>query len=327
MPVSTLLPSRLQILQSFKETVWGTGAAATARWMGVVPRPTFKPYTKAEIFEEQRGSFANGYNAAILRKGGEWSVSQHASFEDIVFALNGAVGAPVITGANPYVWAYTSPLTAAWNPQSYTLEYGYDFGSISANGALFQKLAIKGEAMKQWGITASGFYKTHTQNATLTPALADRTIQIIPTPVTALAMEAAGGTPGTTAFANTLLGFGIDIDTGIKPVFTASSLEPTNFIYDKYVVNVTLDLLYTSALKSYLAANWMAGLPGVIQLKNTNGAKIVQFDFSGALSDDPTFFGDKDGAQIVSLKLASIYDATLANYAKWSVTNTVAALP
>lgn len=329
MPVSPLFASRLQVLQSFKEVTWGTSLAATAKWMGVVPRPTFKPYTKAEIFEEQRGSFAQGYNAAILKKGGEWSINQHATFEDILFALYAGVnGAPTVTPSAPnYLYEFPFPLTSAWTAQSYTFEYSYSTAALTAAGALCQKLGIKGEASKQWELSMSGFYKTHNQNATLTPALTDRTVQMILTPITELYMDVAGGTVGTTAFANTLLSFSIDIDTGIKPIFTASALEPSSWVTDKYVVDLSIDMLYTAAVKSFLTTNWLAGLPALIRLKNTSGAKIAQFDFSGVLADDPTFYGDKDGAQMVSFKLSSIYDSALANYAKFAVTNTVAALP
>ena len=40
------LTSALKVVQSFKETTWGTPGVATSKWMGVDPNPSIKPYYK-----------------------------------------------------------------------------------------------------------------------------------------------------------------------------------------------------------------------------------------------------------------------------------------
>jgi hypothetical protein len=51
MAQSTGMSNRLIGLQAFKEAVWGTVGAATARLMGVKPTPEFTPITKSTILD------------------------------------------------------------------------------------------------------------------------------------------------------------------------------------------------------------------------------------------------------------------------------------
>lgn len=91
MPLSTLLASRLANLQLFQEVTWGTSAATTARLMGVTPYPSFKPKLKTTIFDEDRASFAPGFNSANLEGGGEFNWNMYGTFEDIRYILRGGL--------------------------------------------------------------------------------------------------------------------------------------------------------------------------------------------------------------------------------------------
>lgn len=159
--ISSTLASRLVRLQSFKEVTWGTPGLATARWMGVQPYPQFKPYQKSTLFDEDRGSLQNNFLSAVLVEGGEFSLNMHCTYEDANFVLQGGLQAVAPTGTNPYTYAYVSPTNAAWYVQSYTLEHGYDQGTVIASGCMFNKWGIKGSAKKQWEMSAGGFFKTY----------------------------------------------------------------------------------------------------------------------------------------------------------------------
>jgi len=327
-PTSTLLPTRLVKLQSFKETVWGTPGASTAKWMGVQPTPTFKPYLHPEILDEERASLAPAFLTAITKKGGEFSFNQHSTYEDIIFQLGGGLlGGVTPTGGPVYIWDFAAGLTSQWAIQSYSFEFGYDISTICAAGATIQKWGIKSEPGKQWESSMSGFYKTHTQNGTFTAGLTDRTVEAILHGTTALSMDAGAGTVGTTAFTGTLVGFALEVDNGVKPVWTGD-LEPTTFANEKIIPTLELKLLYTSAVKTFLTTNWFSNLGSLIRLKSTSGTKIAQIDFSGVLAEDPTLYGNVDGAQILNVKLTGILDTgTFANILKAEVTNGVATIP
>jgi len=118
------------------------------------------------------------------------------------------------------------------------------------------------------------------------------------------------------------------VDNGIKPIWTGD-LMPTTFTYEKAQPTLTLQLLYTSAVKSFLTNHWFSNSSSLIRLKSVGSpGKSAQIDFSGVLADDPTLYGSKDGAQILEVKLTGFYDpGFFANYLKARVQNYVSAVP
>lgn len=331
MPVTGSVPaSRLVQLQSFKETTWGTSAAATARWMGVKPEPQFKPFFAQTPIDEQRGSLVPAFIAPLLKKGGTFKIDGTATYEDILFILAGGMQGSVTPSGGPnFVWPFVSGSNAAWNVQPYTFEHGYGAGqTIIAAGCLIDKYSIKGDAMKPWEYAVSGFYQTHTNAGTPTGALADRSIQAVLTPETVLAIDTAGVAYGTTPYASTLHSFSLDVTNGLKPIYTAGALGPIGFTYEKIEVKLKIELIYTAAVKTTLIPILFAGTGVGIQLKATSGAKICELDFSGNMTTDPDEFTNKEGSLSIPLEFSAVYDpGTPANYLKASVTNTVSALP
>lgn len=396
----TALASRLNRLQSFKETVWGTPGLATARWMGVQPYPNFKPYQKSTLFDEDRGSLQNAFLSAVLVEGGEFSLNMHATYEEINFILQSGLQAVSPTGVGPYTWAYAAPTDAAWSAQSYTFEWGYDIGAIGASGCLINKWSIKGSAKKQWEVSASGFFKNYYANSAIniasstaanpsvittatahglstgmqvvisghlvntaingtwtitvtgastfsvavlgngvgagtgtvtkiqTPAIADRTVEVILFPTTLLSMEASGGTIGTTLFPNTLMSFGLDVASNTSPIYGSDAKTPIDWTYDRMVPTMTLKMLYTPQVKAFINSTLKAGTRAVTRLSNTSGTKSAKLDFAGVLADDPTYFPNEQNAVSVEIKLEGQYEPTsIANQLKAEIINSVASLP
>lgn len=393
--------SRLTQIQSFKEVAWGTVGAATARWMGLAPYPSFKPFQKSTNYDEDRGSLQNAFNSNVLQLGGEFSLNfQYATYEDINFLLMCALQAVTPTGGNPYVYTYLAPKNAVNSLQSYTLEWGYDILTGRFAGCLGNKFTIKGEAKKQWEASLSGFYKSYDNYAAIniasstnanpieittasphpyatgdqvvitghlvntnangtwvitktgastftltgstgngigantgtvakiqTPAIADRTVEAIIFPGTALAIEGPAGSPGTTPFANVLLGFQLDAETQLNPIWGGDAKTPIAYAQDKVKPSLMLKLLYNAQVKA-LENTLLGGGRAVVQLKQTSGAKIAEIDFAGVLADDPQHYGNDSGAAFIDLKLEGQYDTgTLANQLKVEITNAVSALP
>lgn len=153
------LAGRLQLIQSFKETVWGTSGLATAKWMLIKPTPQFTPIYKSTLVDEDRGSFAASFVSYVPELGGNFNVNWDASFEDINFAMQGILGAVAPTGGGPYVYTYLGPLTSAWSPQTYSLELGYDVATLLAMGCITTKVSIKMNAKGNWTLDQSGFFQ------------------------------------------------------------------------------------------------------------------------------------------------------------------------
>lgn len=395
------LAGRLQRVQSFQETVWGTPGLATARWMAVQPHPTVTPVYKSEFVDEDRGSFSPSFISYVPELGGQWSVNWDATFEDILYGLQGFFGAVSPTGGPAYVWTHLGPLTSAWSPQSYTLEVAYDIATVIAQGALTTKLSIKGNSKKNWTLGQSGFFqqlnpcaavniqsstnaspieittatahgyitgmqvriashlvntnangtwtitKTGTTTFTLntstgngigaatgtatqltTPGISDRTVEpILFAGETALAIDAASGTPGTTPVPNALVSFDLDLDNSEQGFFTSDQKYPTDFSQDKLKTTLGINIKWNAQTKA-LYQSWITGARNVFQIKATSGSKSCEIDFAGVLSNDPQNYKVDMGAITQELKFDAQYDGgALANYLKIITTNGVSALP
>ena len=169
---------------------------------------------------------------------------------------------------------------------------------------------------------------TGTATRAITQSIVDRTVEIAIVPPTTFWMDTAGVTPKTTQFANVMTSFQLDIETGLKPVYTGDSVSPTDFTYDAYKASLTLNLLFTQAVKAKLAATAFAGIGNVFTLYFASGTKSIQMDFAGVLADDPKEYESKDAAQVIPLKFDARYDTgALANFLKITVLNGVSAIP
>jgi len=401
MTTSTTLSSRLSKFQSFKESIWGPGGQATARWMGVIPYPTFTPYLKGEKFDEDRGSLQSSFLSGVLVNGGTFSLGMVATYEDIEYILQGGLQLVAPSAGPPYIWTHIAPTTSTWATQSYTFEYGYSIGTLRALGCIIDSFGIKMEAKKEWSVSASGWYKsfettspiaitsstnanpieitttalhgliagdqvviadhvtntaangtwaigfTSTTKFTLTgstgngvggatgtitkvetPALADRTAEVIVTLGTTCKIDVSGGTLGTTAFTNQLISADLQVKNGLVPVWTADSKNPTQFSYDRVAVTLGLKLLMTAQVRALINSVLAAGTRVVVQLKQVSSAKSAEIDFAGILADDPAYYSAESGAQTVDLKFEGQYEATsIANDLKIIITNAIAAMP
>jgi hypothetical protein len=327
--ISSVIPSRLIRLQLGQEVTWGTAVAATSILNGLDKLPTITPQVKDTIFDEQRGSLAPSYSSAQVMTGAQFDLSGYVTFEDILYILNGVYGKITPTGTGPYVWTALIPSTATFTPVAYTMELG-DLGvatGVKLTGGLIQQWTIAGTQQKEMTFTAKGFGQAAVFGITPTAALAYRTTEIALTPETAMYMDPAGTAPGTTIYSGQLIDFTLTGDSGLVPFYAGGSKGPVTFTYAKQQTSLKVSLAYSAALDAALQANLLAGKTAIFQLKTTSGAKSIVINFSGALKSDPQYFGDSQGAQMVSLEMDAVYDATDAMYTGITVTNNVATLP
>jgi putative Mn2+ efflux pump MntP len=354
------------------------------------------------VVDEDRGSFAPGYTSYIPETGGAWAVGWQATFEDIIFALHGALGA--VSASPSGTFTYAAPLTSAWTPQAYTLELAYDIAAAAATGCLTQKVSIKGNSKKNWTIAQSGIFQQylpytalaiasstnaapievtanahgmvtgqtvvitgHTTNTaangtwtiiktgantftltgstgngvggatgTATPSItgaavpiADRTVEnVLFAGETALWVDVAAATPGTTSVPSALVSFQLDIDNSLQGFFTGEQKYPTDFTQDKFKVELTVKLKWNAQTKALYDSQFITGNRTVWRIKSTSGAKSVQIDFAGVLTSDPANYNPEFGAIAQELKFSGVYDTgALANYLKVIAVNGVASLP
>lgn len=161
-----------------------------------------------------------------------------------------------------------------------------------------------------------------------TPGISDRTVEAILFNGTALTIDAAGGTPGTTPVANSLLAFSLDIENNVDAIWTNDSKNPSVYGYDALKSTMMLRLLENAQIKQLADSTLTEGNRIVVQLKYTSGSKIAEINFAGVLNADPKRFGNAKGAAYIELMLDSQYDTgSLANSLKVNITNAVSSLP
>jgi hypothetical protein len=331
MPITTTtLSSRLIRLQLGQESTWGTGATGTAILNGLDGLPTITPKLADMIFDEQRGSLVPSYSVAQIVTGGMVDMKGFVTYEDILYILCAAYGAPTPVNAAPlYTWTFAIPTTATFTPVVYTMELGALAATTAGKltGCTLTDWTIAGDQQKEMSFTAKFFGKTFTPSITPTGALGYRTTEIALTPSCTFAMDPAATAAGTTPYTATLVNFTLTGNTGLAPFYTAGAKSPSAYTHGKQTLGLKVALAYASALDTALVSNLLAGKTAVFQIKAVSGTHSIEMDFVGALKSDPVFFGDSQGAQIVELDMDAVYDATDTYYTKFVVANAVSALP
>lgn len=161
-----------------------------------------------------------------------------------------------------------------------------------------------------------------------TPAIADRSVEVILFPTTNLYMEASGGSLGGTQFPNCMLGFNLDVNNNLVPIYGSDAKTPIAWTYDRVIPSLSLKLLYTAQVKAFINNTLKAGTRAVTRLQNTSGNKYIKLDFAGVMTEDPSYYPNEQSAVSVDIKLEGEYEATsIANQLKAEVQNAVAALP
>lgn len=354
--------SRLTVVTSGIETLWGTPLiTSTHKWLTLTDLPKFKPRTKVTALDEYRGSLAPAYNTFIPLTEGQWDLKGYVTFEEMIYYLYGALnGAPTIATVDANAgksFTFPAPLTTPWTPKSYTYQFSHDGDGWFLPGSLPTKLDLSYEQGKQGEWALSGFSKLPVQTITTlsapTPAtLADPAVGAINYPevvIPTLGNFKIALLPSTTVdtYSGTLISAKYSIDTGLHPKhFITGDLGPTWFGYDKYKVDASFVVEYTStAGTGYSPGKYIKDLFTAALLNATPPAKNIytlltmpgtaitttlrtlNHEFAGGLADDVQYWDTRDGNVTVSFKLTAVYDAAiLSNYFKTTVISRVAAL-
>lgn len=314
-------------VQAGKQTSRDTGVAPTAKLMGVSDF-TATPLRESEQAAEKRGTLHPGYNAKLLKTGGDGALSVNVSFEDILFGLNGLFDEATPTGEGPYTWPYAAPGSALPTPRVQSLVYGDEAGAYRLVGALAGKFNLKAEtgAFTTAQIDWVGY---DVEPATLA-ALSDRTVNLITGDMWTVYIDAWDGTMGATEIANTAFLFDLEIDPGRHNVRHLGSLTPTGWDdAETWKGALKLELeLAGSAIT--MVSNILSGSPvgHQIRLKATDGAdRGLQIDFTGRILGAPELVKGRDGKAAIELAYTPQYNPTFGDWLAVAVTNEVSAIP
>lgn len=303
---------------------WGTAVAATGILSAV---EDFN--WRAEVTNQQNrflaGTLSPSQKVTQTYAQGSASITQAATPEDLLYVLDAGFNAASTAGANPYTWTHSAPTTSQ-TITSRTLEFYDGTTCYEMDGALVNQFSISGALTDVWKVSSSWVGQSVTKT-TVTGALNERTFTLIPTATTSVWIDDIGGTVGTTAVSATLIGFNLQVGTGVHlKTFMSGSVNPAS--YGKRELNGTLQLtLEANATGVGELDKFLAGTGRLIRIKGTNGTPYIQIDFAGDITNHDSAWGDRDGNTTLTLNLAGRYDSgAFANWLKITCNNAVSAL-
>lgn len=313
-------------VQAGKEVTWGTSVTPTVKLMGISDA-TIKPIVESELIDEKRGTLAPGYTSVINKVSGEASVEGVVLYEDIPYWLDSLFGLATPSGANPYVYAYSSPVGSAPTTRKMTLASGDGTNEYSLAGAVVKALSISGESNSKLEFSAELIGKQVSSDALA--SLDDRSVTVAMGNHVALYIDAFGGTIGSTQVNATAFSFELEIETNRELVFHMGSATPTTYREGKWEGTLKLSLELNATSKAYLDSiiGATAVFKKLVRIKATSGTNILQFDFAGFAENAPELWTDEDGVTTVELELKGLVDSDgLEDWLEASVTNSVSAL-
>jgi hypothetical protein len=321
---------RLLFVQIGKETTAFTAVAATAR-LSLIDPPKFKHEGMAEVLYDQAGSFSPGSVAVFNGAKGSVSLSGVATYQDLPFYLDSLLGVVAPSGAGPYVYAYSAPLTAMPTLRRNTFEFGDAQSGGPAYkmaGGLLNKFSLSTKPNESAKFSAE-FLTAGISTVTLA-ALSTRTQTPLHNSQLVAYLDAWGGTMGATTLTATAIEFSLDVDAKRELAFMSADLAPTDHDEDTLDIKFKATLKFNATSKAVLdeIISASAVTQRQVRLKFTTGATaIAQFDIPILIDPGQDLFGNRNKTLLLDVSGTSMYQTTVANYFKASITNQVSTLP
>jgi hypothetical protein len=312
----------LDQIQLGQEGTWGTSATATSK-LGLISDCVLEPDIEIETLPDVRGSLAPGFVAVLNKHQGAASISGGLSYDDAPYILDSLLMTATPGAATTYTRAYTGQLLAAPARTKYTLYRGSSGKVQKMTGGVFTELQLKIESNKPWQYSGK-----LVGNAILDgslAALSDRTQTPIHANHTTFFLDAVGGTMGATAVTTLWFSAELSIKNGVGLVPKIGSLNPVAYVDGMAEASLKIKCDVDATTAGYLTA--ILGTSVVqkqIRINATTGSpQIAQFDFAGTFSSAPKINTDQDGVSTFEFEMDSIYNASLGNWMKASITNSI----
>lgn len=326
----------LRRIQVGQEGVAGTPVPATAKLMGMMLRAPLKDREIVQP-EDERGSLAAAHRSyAPGYMWGPATLEGDVTFEDIMYLLGMAVCTypePTVPGGGTLsrLHTWTPSLTAANVPDTFTFELGDDAEQYEAEHCFATNLEISAAIDAAMRFSA-GIVGRQLTTTNWTAGLSDRVVESALAAKTTLYMDDAGGTIGATAKTATL----IDWTWRLPGHFVVKKRQDGVLYFTGYSeikMKPELDLLVEfNAGVVTLRDKYVAETRQLVRLKTLGSLietalyKTLQIDGAYKIVEFDTL-DERDGADIVRMKLSGEYDATWGKLLEVQVQNTLANYP
>lgn len=335
MPSNEVILNKVQV--GF-ETVPGTPVAAT-RKMYMRMDPASGVNVPLVWFDDATGTYQSRRRATKGRTTVAWPGTDLATFEDLHYWLHMMVeGTPnETTGVDPTVLVHEFvPDLSADTLRSITTEWGDPGNAYEISQTYMNSWTLRGDSDNDseigWMLEADFIGRTF-DSTTFTPALPDRTTEVITARGTQVFIDDTAATAGTTQLTGKLINWSIsgNINRHTKA-----------FAEDEFYVAAgvtgrqgwTLDAQMTLEFDDDDEfANYRATTPvqRAVRLRRegteigaTGENRALEIDLFGYWSAVST--GDREGNKTITLSLQAGHDATEATDSRFTITNDQAAL-
>ena len=318
------IPSLDQV-QLGQEVTWGTSVAGSTR-LGLISDVSIEPEVETETLKDIRGSLAPGFVSVLNSHSGAASIAGVASYDDIPYMMDSLLMTATPGASTTYTRDYTGQLTAAPTRTKYTVYKGSSDKVQKMTGGVVNEFGLKITNNKPWEYTSKLIGKAVLDGSLA--SLSDRSQTPIHANQTTIYIDAVGGTIGSTAISTIVFSLELSIKNGAGLVSKVGALNPATYVDGmaeatlKFKADVDTDT--AGYLTSILGT---AVLQKLIRIKATTGAtQIAQFDFAGTFKGSPKLNSDQDGVATLDFEMDAIYNASLGNWMKSSITNSIATM-
>lgn len=327
---------KLRRVQLGKETTAGTAVAATTIMR--ITGATLEDASTYEFPDEDVGLLVQTDRNYVPMLAAKVSMPDNpATFEQLPHVFEAGIkkvtNGATDTGGAGKIYAYAFPTTAPNTIQSYTLEGGDNIQEEEIEYCFVQGFKLSGAPKEVVNFSAE-WVGRQVKPSTFTPGLSIPSVEEILFGMTKLYIDNAGGLGGTLV-SSTLMGFTLDVDTGLREVFSGDGqlyFDRTKNIGPSGTLEVTFE--HNSSAVAEKAA-WRAKTTRAIRLviegsAFTAGAgyskKTLKIDVCGRwLKFDK--IDEMDGNDIVTGTLQIGYNSTEALWGEITVVNLLASVP
>ena len=325
-----------ELIQIGKETVYGTGVAATRKLASL--RIDLSP--DGENFSIDPSGFKVPTGSVQIREfaSGDIAGGSALTYNELPIILNSLlkdVTATTTTGVSTWVWDW-SP-TSIETVASYTVEQGDSATRAhEITGGIFTGFNFtvsRGAAPTVGGTLLGGAF---VDGITPTPALTSMTpIPVAPGQIDVYA-DATWAGIGTTKLLRVFeAGFNVSNMWGPLWALNSTLTSFAAIMQMKPEITMTLTVEADSAGMAFLASNWRTNTPTFLQIKATGDTieggtpttdHSLEIDMAGVVAGPPTF-GETDGARTAQWTFNCIADGTSSKALRITLVNGVASAP
>jgi len=324
----------LRKIQLGRESIAGTAVAATTVWRG----EGVGEDQLSVSFPSENVGILGGVNRSIISMlGGQVSISQNATFEQLLHVLEAGIktSVPAADGVGTgKVSTFTFPTTAVPTLKTYTIEAGDNQQAEKMEYSFVESFSLTGKAGE--GLQLEAVWKGRQwATATYTAALSLPAVEDILFSKFKLYIDAIGGTIGSTQVSNSLLSMQLSVKTGLVAVWTADGNKYFSFTKST-APEVSLQLVFEHDTNSVAQkANWRAGTPLLLRLEaqgsslttpGTFSYKTLRIDLAGTWEKFAAL-ADENGNDTIAGTFKALYDTTAAKFAEIVVVHNLSAVP